>query len=226
MSEETVTDALRDLWERKPPTVTECVKALRIALDDTQQEFAQRLGLAISTVVRYESTRAPRGVALMKLTRLAGDNGLVHIVEMFRYAISSDAGLELKSLEDRISALKRRQQNMAAAEMYLKLVWLGHRLNLVGATLLRLSERKKNTKSGFRANEVREIADIVKEIKAMLSRVPFIENSEILIQKKREQYPEMDLAEVFHEVVTEYEGPIEDFLPSIEEHLANGRKPQ
>jgi transcriptional regulator with XRE-family HTH domain len=101
MSEKTVTDALLDSWAKNPPTVTEAVKALRIALDDTQQQFAQRLGLAISTVVRYESTRAPRGDALVKLVHLANANGLVHIVEMFRFAISSDAGLLAEIPENR-----------------------------------------------------------------------------------------------------------------------------
>jgi transcriptional regulator with XRE-family HTH domain len=80
-------------WNQNPPEMTETVKALRIALGDTQQEFAQRLGLAISTVVRYESTRAPKGSALAKLIHLADENKLEHIVEMFKYALISEAEL-------------------------------------------------------------------------------------------------------------------------------------
>ena len=108
MSEKAVTDDLRAIWTQKPPTVAEAVKSLRIALNDTQQQFAQRLGLAISTVVRYESIRAPRGAALAKLVYLASDNGLVHISEMFRYAINCEAGLEVQSHEDWIREMGKK----------------------------------------------------------------------------------------------------------------------
>lgn len=47
------------------------VKDLRAALGDTQQAFAHRLGLAISTVVRYELTRSPRGAELGRFYNLA-----------------------------------------------------------------------------------------------------------------------------------------------------------
>lgn len=76
----------------KRPTLTEAVKALRVRLDDTQQAFAQRLGLAISTVVRYESTRAPRGKALALLYKLAIDNGMHDVGMMFHMAMISELG--------------------------------------------------------------------------------------------------------------------------------------
>jgi transcriptional regulator with XRE-family HTH domain len=76
----------------KAPTVTEAVRLLRRSLGDTQQQFAQRLGMAISTVVRYESTRPPRGKVLAKLYQLAIDNGLSRVASMFHLALSAELG--------------------------------------------------------------------------------------------------------------------------------------
>jgi transcriptional regulator with XRE-family HTH domain len=91
------------------PTITETVKALRLALGDTQQQFAHRLGLAISTVVRYESTRPPKGEALNELYQLARRTGLHHIAAMFESAlmgeIRGDATTLLTSVSSSLAML-------------------------------------------------------------------------------------------------------------------------
>jgi transcriptional regulator with XRE-family HTH domain len=69
------------------PTLTEAVRALRLGLGDTQQKFATRLGIAISTAVRYESTRAPSGEILSKLYWLAVNSGLSDVAAMFHRAV-------------------------------------------------------------------------------------------------------------------------------------------
>lgn len=66
--------------------VCQAVRRLRLALNDTQQSFANRLGLAISTVVRYELSRPPRGKALAQLDRLAMEHGLDECALIFRNA--------------------------------------------------------------------------------------------------------------------------------------------
>lgn len=73
--------------DRKTPTVPQAVRQLRIKLGDTQQQFAQRLGLAISTVVRYESTRPPRAEVLSRLYKMALENELRDVAAMFNQAI-------------------------------------------------------------------------------------------------------------------------------------------
>jgi transcriptional regulator with XRE-family HTH domain len=73
--------------------VRETVKRLRLALGDTQQAFANRLGLAISTVVRYELTRAPRGRALVQFAELAMANGLDDCAKVFRNALLLGLGV-------------------------------------------------------------------------------------------------------------------------------------
>ena len=52
------------------------VKALRSQLGLTQEEFASRLGLATSTVQKWEgATARPRGLSLRALKRLARRSG-------------------------------------------------------------------------------------------------------------------------------------------------------
>lgn len=72
--------------------VTAAVRELREALGDTQQQFAHRLGLAISTVVRYELTRPPKGKALVQLQEVAKQHGLDLIAATLRNALSKEMG--------------------------------------------------------------------------------------------------------------------------------------
>jgi transcriptional regulator with XRE-family HTH domain len=78
--------------------VVKAVRALRVALGDTQQSFAHRLGLAISTVVRYELTRPPRGIELGRFYHLAIEHHLTHIADVFARAME----LELNMRGERI----------------------------------------------------------------------------------------------------------------------------
>ncbi|SPF32062.1 hypothetical protein SBA4_1090008 [Candidatus Sulfopaludibacter sp. SbA4] len=66
--------------------VTEAVRSLRKRLGDTQQQFANRLGMAISTVVRYELSRPPRGKVLRTLEALAVNSAGFREAAIFRNA--------------------------------------------------------------------------------------------------------------------------------------------
>jgi transcriptional regulator with XRE-family HTH domain len=79
----------------------ETVRRLRVGLGDTQQQFANRLQLAISTVVRYELSRPPRGKALAQLKRVATDNGLDECAKVFHDALLDDVRDDLKEVEVR-----------------------------------------------------------------------------------------------------------------------------
>lgn len=70
------------------------VRELRKALGDTQQQFATRLGMAISTVVRYELTRPPKGKVLNQLAHLAITNGRPEIAHVFFEALDDEMGVE------------------------------------------------------------------------------------------------------------------------------------
>jgi len=68
------------------------VKSLREALQQTQQQFAQTLGTAITTIARYETGRAPRGRSLAKLAGVADQNNLPQLAEVFRNALTQELG--------------------------------------------------------------------------------------------------------------------------------------
>jgi transcriptional regulator with XRE-family HTH domain len=72
--------------------VTAAVRKLRLGLDDTQQSFATRLGMAIATVVRYEHNRPPSGRALAKLERVALESGFQEYAAVFRKALDEELG--------------------------------------------------------------------------------------------------------------------------------------
>ncbi|MFB3778737.1 MAG: helix-turn-helix domain-containing protein [Bryobacteraceae bacterium] len=73
------------------PLIT-AVRKLREGLGDTQQEFADRLGLAIATVVRYEHNRTPRGKALARLEQAATASGFDQCAALFRNALVDEFG--------------------------------------------------------------------------------------------------------------------------------------
>jgi transposase len=79
--------------------IRQAVRRLRVALGDTQQQFANRLKLAISTVVRYELSRAPRGKALAQLERVAREHRLDECAAVFRDALLEELELDLRSVQ-------------------------------------------------------------------------------------------------------------------------------
>jgi hypothetical protein len=76
-------------------TVLDAVRALRTRLGQTQQVFAERtLNIAMSTAVRYELSRPPRGRMLVKLLKLAESSGFPEQADVFRKALNRDLGAE------------------------------------------------------------------------------------------------------------------------------------
>jgi|SRR5579884_574462 len=86
-------------------SITDAVRRLRQELGDTQQSFAQRTGLAISTVVRYELSRPPRGDALKTFKELAEQHGFTDLARIFAYAMGTDIGPETGALHAAITSL-------------------------------------------------------------------------------------------------------------------------
>ncbi len=75
-------------------TLLKAVRKLRVAIGDTQQQFANRLGLAISTIVRYELSRSPHGKVLIQFEKLALEHGQVDLAKVFRQALEYELGLK------------------------------------------------------------------------------------------------------------------------------------
>jgi len=92
--------------ETQEDTLIAMVRKLRIALGDTQPQFAGRLGLALPTVVRYEHSRRPRGKALALLEQIAAANGLEEFASFFRKALNDELGAPASGLLSRYVQVK------------------------------------------------------------------------------------------------------------------------
>ena len=91
----------------QPNPVSDAVRKLRESLNQTQQEFAQRLGTAITTIARWETTRPPKGKALSDLSALAHDSAALNsdskqgdsatlfreLATLFRNALAKELGV-------------------------------------------------------------------------------------------------------------------------------------
>ncbi len=79
---------------KEPSEVSRAVVALRTALGQTQQQFAQTLGTAITTIARYETDRSPRSNALAKLFSVAHHHKLDDLKRTFAKALAADIGVQ------------------------------------------------------------------------------------------------------------------------------------
>jgi|ERR1019366_4031694 transcriptional regulator with XRE-family HTH domain len=86
-----------DNTKRAVDPICRAVHKVRLAVGDTQQEFAGRLNMAISTVVRYELTRPPKGEVLVQFMKLAEANGRPDLAEQFWDALHQELGLDLNA---------------------------------------------------------------------------------------------------------------------------------
>jgi transcriptional regulator with XRE-family HTH domain len=82
-------------------------KELRERLGITQQEFAHKLGLAISSVTNYERVREPTGRSLAQLMQLADEHGHADLAKVFNKALSDELGLELPMISGASFRLRR-----------------------------------------------------------------------------------------------------------------------
>jgi len=86
------------------------VRKLRTTLGDTQPQFAERLGVALPTVVRYEHSRRPRGKAVVAMQEIAAAHGLDDLASQFRNALSDELGAPAGELRGRNILVKDEEE--------------------------------------------------------------------------------------------------------------------
>ena len=72
--------------------ITAAVKQLREIVGDTQQRFANRLGLAVSSVARYDAGKKPDTPVLLKLADVAEQCGHRELSAVFYRAVNDEIG--------------------------------------------------------------------------------------------------------------------------------------
>lgn len=73
-------------------SVSEALIQLRALLGETQQRFANRLGTAVTTIARYETSRPPKGKVLAQLEQIARKEGKGECADVFRRALEKELG--------------------------------------------------------------------------------------------------------------------------------------
>jgi transcriptional regulator with XRE-family HTH domain len=71
-------------------TLNEAVRNLRAFTENSQQSFAQRLGLSLRAVANYEKDRSPNSPALYRLAKLAQEVGRPDLAQLFSKALSEE----------------------------------------------------------------------------------------------------------------------------------------
>jgi transcriptional regulator with XRE-family HTH domain len=90
-----------------PNPISVAVRKLREALGETQQQFAFRSRMAIRTIARYETSRPPKGKALLDFMRLAKASGRPVEFEVFRTAIAEETVFILADIAESPEFLAR-----------------------------------------------------------------------------------------------------------------------
>jgi len=84
---------VRPRTKQKPVgELSQAVKKLREALGQTQQQFAQTLNTAITTIARYETGRTPKGQFLSRLEAVATQNNQIELAKVFRDGLLRQLG--------------------------------------------------------------------------------------------------------------------------------------
>lgn len=78
--------------------VSQALIELRKLIGETQQQFANRLGTAITTIARYETTRPPRGRVLVRLEQIARSKGHKKCARAFRSALEKEFGVQAPAI--------------------------------------------------------------------------------------------------------------------------------
>jgi transcriptional regulator with XRE-family HTH domain len=78
--------------------VSQAIRAVRLALGESQQAFAYRMKTAIRTIARYETTRAPRGAELAQFHRLAVAQGFREQADVFAKAMEEELEMRAESI--------------------------------------------------------------------------------------------------------------------------------
>jgi transcriptional regulator with XRE-family HTH domain len=94
----------------------QAVRKLRLTTGESQQSFAQRLGLSMRAIANYEKDRVPNGPALYRLAKLARQVGQPDLAQIFSSALSEEfheavepMTTEEKAWSDAVLALLRNR---------------------------------------------------------------------------------------------------------------------
>ena len=142
------------------PAASDAVREVRAALGMTQQAFANHMQVALTTIARYETGRAPTGVILRKLAEVAEQNGRPDLGNIFRRHLMLQLGSALGRRFREDLELYRRSYSETDIT----------RVEEIRAELAGMMERLEPALSGDAAAAAAGIRDRLNELAAILNR--------------------------------------------------------
>ncbi len=92
-----------DAQQRK---VAEAIKEVRSHLNESQQEFSNRLGVTLSTVARYESVKPPKGPILVRIAEIARASGRDDLADILRQAEETQSTSRISPIAGAVRQLR------------------------------------------------------------------------------------------------------------------------
>lgn len=112
--------------KKSRPKLSQALIELRLRLGETQESLARRLHVSLQTVALWETKRAPKGIILFRLSKLAEGHQYADLAKIFADAVEQENRLTREDL--------RRED-----ERWFKL-WVG--LNKIGWIAVELIQGK------------------------------------------------------------------------------------
>jgi len=89
----------RSAVHRTEAGAADAIRALRVELGLTQQQFAARLGLTSRAIQRYEAGRIPSSEGLAQLVKIAAEAGLPDVAKLFAAALLRELRLSSQDIQ-------------------------------------------------------------------------------------------------------------------------------
>lgn len=103
--------------ERTP--LAQAIRRFRIALEDSQQQFAKRLGVALTSVARYETNFQPSADVMVKLAQVAREKKMPMFVEIFEGRLKPEpAEFRAQELSATIGMLAEKLDDISADRLH------------------------------------------------------------------------------------------------------------
>jgi transcriptional regulator with XRE-family HTH domain len=96
--------------------LAQIIRRLRVALGDTQQQFALRLDTSITSIARYETNSTPAREVIDRMADLAREEGLPKFAELLEQSLTAVTP-EPQEFAAAKELLRRRADNLQPAQL-------------------------------------------------------------------------------------------------------------
>src|SRR5437016_1865061 len=101
----------------KRAPMAQAISRFRQTLGDTQQQFAHRTGLSVTSVARYETNSRPSPKILSRFVEIAREANLLAFVEIFENRLKPDEEMEMQDFSAVKQLLRRLVERLHPSQL-------------------------------------------------------------------------------------------------------------